>query len=155
MAQILRPDADISRRYFQTSAGGITGLYAFVNDESDLTYLYSPSTSGNGYVVLGLPAPSPPKDGNSTVYFRLRETAFDNPMTISIYEGASLIASHAYNLNKEWTLVSFEVALTDYSDLRIRVECNPNYIGCYQISELWVEVPDAEASAGLEMGCNF
>jgi hypothetical protein len=63
MAQILRPDADISRQYFQTSAGGITGLYAFVNDESDLTYLYSPSTSGSGYVVLGLPAPSPPKDG--------------------------------------------------------------------------------------------
>jgi hypothetical protein len=76
-------------------------------------------------------------------------------MTISIYEGASLIASHAYNLNEEWTLESFEVALTDYSDLRIRVECNSSFTGCYQISELWVEVPDKEASAGLEMGCNF
>ena len=155
MGQILRPDADILRQYFKTSDGDTTGLYAFVNDESDLTYLYSPSTSGSGYVLLGLPAPSPPKAGNSTVYFRLRETYYDNPMTIRIYEGTSLIASHSYNLNKEWTLESFEVALTDYSDLRIRVGCESSYTGCYQISELWVEVPDAEAVSGLEMGCNF
>ena len=151
MAQILRPDEQISVSYVDDGSGGTTNLHNRINDESDSTYVEGVILFGS--LVVGLPEPpNTPSSGDSTVYFRIRASAGVNNITCEILQTSTSKGSLTKSPTSTWTTWSFTATLTDYSDLRVNIS------GLYAnnfVSEVWVEVPDGVSGIGLEMGCNF
>lgn len=157
MAQILRPDEDITISFYRDKTGEVENLYAHINDESDTTYVWGSKYTGDCSLTVGLPVPpSTPEPGNSTVYFRIKGLYSSKNIKCEIFQGdTSKGSSTKATSTSSWVTESFSVALTDYSNLRI------NLYGPYNVltSEVWVEVPDGEGgstpSVGLEVGVCF
>ena len=150
MAQILRPDEQISVSFVDDGSGGTTNLHNRINDESDSTYVEGVILSGS--LVVGLPEPpNTPSSGDSTVYFRIMASSSASDITCEIRQTSTVVASLTKLPTSTWTTWSFTATLTDYSDLQVGISgLKPNNY----VSEVWVEVPDAVAG-GLEMGCAF
>ena len=147
MAQILRPDEQISVSMVDDGNGGMTNLHNQINDKSDTTYVEG-VTFLLGSLVVGLPEPpNTPPSGDSTVYFRIKGIG---NITCEIFQTTTSKGSLTKTSTDSWTTWSFTATLTDYSDLRVTI--SGLKIEDY-VSEVWVEVPGA--SGGLEMGCNF
>jgi len=151
MAQILRPDEQISVSMVDDGSGGTTNLHNRINDESDSTYVEG-VTIISGSLVVGLPEPpNTPSSGDSTVYFRIRASSGAHDITCEILQTSTSKGSLTKSPTSTWTTWSFTATLTDYSDLRVKISgLRANNF----VSEVWVEVPDAVAG-GIEMGCNF
>ena len=148
MAQILRPDEQISVSNVNNGSGGTTNLHNQINDESDTTYIRGTSIFFFGSLTVGLPEPpNVPPSGDSTVYFRIKGIG---NITCEIFQTTTSKGSLTKTSTDSWTTWSFTATLTDYSDLRVTI--SGLKIEDY-VSEVWVEVPGA--SGGLEMGCNF
>lgn len=150
MAQILRPDEQISVSKVDDGSGGTTNLHNRINDESDSTYVEG-VTFASGSLVVGLPKPNTPSSGDSTVYFRIRTSGTAKDITCKIFQTSTIKGSLTKLPTSTWTTWSFTATLTDYSDLWVNIS------GLYAnnfVSEVWVEVPDAVAG-GIEMGCAF
>lgn len=154
MAQILRPDEDITINSYRDAVEGDENLYAHINDESDTTYVRGKKIGDlSCNLTVGLPVPpSTPGPGNSTVYFRIGSIFTSKNVKCEIFQGDTSKGSSTKAASTSgWVTESFSVALTDYSNLRIKLYGETNA----RTSEVWVEVPDAVSGIGLEMGCNF
>jgi len=153
MAQILRPDEQISVSNVDNGSGGTTNLHNQINDESDTTYIGGTSIYYSGSLTVGLPEPpNTPSSGDSTVYFRIRTSGTAKDIKCEILQTSTSKGSLTKSPTSTWTTWSFPATLTDYSDLRVNISgLFPNNF----VSEVWVEVPDAVSGIGLEMGCNF
>lgn len=156
MAQILRPDAQISRSNVIGDSSETTDLHNKINDESDLTYVQRSSGAGSGTLMVGFPTPITPDSGISTVYFR-HKLQYSSTCRVRLYAGTTLLDSLSITGSANaWVEEDFEVTVNDYSDLRVEIYVARNgatfVASC---SEVWVEVPDAVSGIGLEMGCNF
>lgn len=134
MAQFLRPDSDITVSNFNTSTGAT--FYTLIDEvtRSDADYVYS-SNNANAELEVGLSNPAAtPDSGTCTLRFTwvktnngtLSGTGSDPPFTISVYEGATLIASDGspnLSFSGSWqqSSLTFNTSLvTDFNDLRVR-----------------------------------
>jgi hypothetical protein len=151
MAQILRPDEQISVSQVDDGSGGTTNLHNRINDESDSTYVEGVSII-SGSLVVGLPEPNTPSSGDSTVYFRIRTSGTAKDITCEILQTSTSKGSLTKSPTSTWTTWSFTATLTDYSDLRVNIS---GLFSSNFVSEVWVEVPDGVSGMGLEMGCAF
>ena len=152
MAQILRPDEQISVSDVDDGSGGTTNLHNRINDESDTTYVEGVTVFSSSYLVVGLPEPpNTPSSGDSTVYFRIRASSGAHDITCEIRQTSTSKGSLTKLPTSTWTTWSFTATLTDYSDLRVNIS---GLLTSNFVSEVWVEVPDAVAG-GIEMGCAF
>jgi len=155
MAQILRPDAQISRSNVIGDSSETTDLHNKINDESDLTYVQISSGKTSGTLMVGFPTPITPDSGISTVYFRHKLQY--STCRVRLYAGTTLLDSLSIDGSANaWVEENFEVTVNDYSDLRVEIYVTrifPFLVA--NCSEVWVEVPDAVSGIGLEMGCNF
>jgi len=156
MAQILRPDAQISRSNVIGDSSETTDLHNKINDESDLTYVQISSGNPSGTLMVGFPTPITPDSGISTVYFR-HKLAPLSTCRVRLYAGTTLLDSLSIDGSANaWVEENFEVTVNDYSDLRVEIYVTRVTIySAANCSEVWVEVPDAVSGIGLEMGCNF
>ena len=154
MAQTLRPDEDITINSYSNANYMSQNLYAHINDESDTTYVRGTKTGDFSCdLTVGLPVPpSTPGAGNSTVYFRIKGYTLSKNIKCEIFQGdTSKGSSTEAGIISDWVTKSFSVALTDYSNLRIKL-----YGDFYTlISEVWVKVPDGAGGVGLEVGVCF
>ena len=136
MAQFLRPDSDITTTSFNTSTGAT--FYTLLDEvtRSDTDYVYS-GNNANATLEVGLSNPTvSPDTGTCTLRFTwvktnngaLSGTGSNPPFSISVYEGAVLIASVSnatlsYSGSWQESSFTFSTALvTDFNDLRVRYE---------------------------------
>ena len=151
MAQILRPDEQISVSMVDDGNDGMTNLHNQINDKSDTTYVEG-VTFLLGSLVVGLPEPpNTPPSGDSTVYFRIMASSSAQDITCDIRQTDTVVASLTKLPTSTWTTWSFTATLTDYSDLQVKIS---DLRASNFVSEVWVEVPGGVAG-GIEMGCNF
>lgn len=164
MAQYGRPDIDVSATNFAGFSATTPGSFYTNIDESsadDSDYVYT-LTTGASY-ECGLSDVSDPGVHTGHVY-RWR-VALSGPLgpgedpvdyTVSLYEGATLIASHAGSIGVATvtaasdTLSSGEAAaITDYTDLRLRFAVASATSPAVRFAWAELEVPDAASDATL------
>jgi len=161
MAQFLRPDSDITTTGFNTSTGAT--FYTLLDEatRSDTDYAYS-SNNTNATLEVGLSNPlASPDTGTCTLRFTwvktnngsLNGTGSDPPFSISVYEGAVLIASVSdatlsYSGSWQESSLTFSTTLvSDFTDIRVRYEVsstggNPNNRRGMGFSWVELEIPD-------------
>lgn len=110
-----------------TDSGATTGLAAAVADESDATYVTSPSNPVNASVTFSFNVPL--ASGSITVKTR-GASDLSSPVVsrlVELLQGSSVMSSQTYTLSTtvtdhSWTLSSTEMAsITDRSNLFVRV----------------------------------
>lgn len=161
MAQILRPDEDISvGGAYAADKWSSAPLYEKVDEEtySDADYISS-SLKGRRECILGLTSGEEPASRTGhIVRVRAKRTWSNCDWTqVTLYNGSTEIEMKQFTLSSSYQTFSFEVSeanagnITDYTDLRIGILDDE-----FQMVVSWVEleIPDAGAT-GLEMGCNF
>jgi len=166
MAQLLRPDSDITTTGFNTSTGAT--FYTLLDEatRSDTDYAYS-SNNTNATLEVGLSDPLVnPDAGTCTLRFTwvktnngsLDGTGSDPPFSIAVYEGAVFVAGLAsgtlqgleLTYSGSWQQTSFTFStelVTDFTDLRVRYEVsstggNPNNRRGMGFSWVELEIPD-------------
>ncbi len=141
--------------------GAIADVVTPGNEDVDTTYIFA--TAGGSVTdceVALSTVTDPASSSDHTVYFKHKTTtvppyAAPNDLTVSLYDGATLIASVPVSPTGTETESSFLLsgpeadAITDYSDLRIRAGYNYGGFGDQiLIYNAYLAVPDAGAGTG-------
>ncbi len=129
MAQYLRPSSDISTGGWRTQTGSLVNLYQQIDEASanDADYIYS-YDGVTAYETLLTTATDPNSSTGHYFQYRASETGDESTqLTVSLYQGATLIAADAprtlsgtatdYFLNLTGTQAD---SITNYADLRLR-----------------------------------
>jgi len=161
MAQFLRPNSDITTTGFNTSTGATfyTLLDEATRSDADCAYA-SNNTTATLEVGLSDP-PVSPDTGTCTLRFTWAKTnngsldgaGSNPPFSISVYEGAVLIASVSnatltYSGSWQESSLTFSTTLvTDFTNLRVRYEVsatggNPSARRGMGFSWVELEIPD-------------
>lgn len=159
MAQLIRPDSDITTTGFNTSTG--TTFYTLLDETSadDADYAWA-SNNTNATLEVGLQNPAATPDaGTCTCRYRIAKTnngtlsgtGSDPPTQGFIYEGATLIASDVAEVpTGTWTTYSFTFSttlVTNFNDLAFRMTVaatggSPAQRRGAAVSWVEVELPD-------------
>ena len=134
--QHARPSADLSDGNWTNELGSTTDLYESVNEPTpdDADYIQSESSPSDSTCVLSLGAVTDPGlHTHHSVRYRCKITEGTGALKVELLQGAStVIASHTLSdiqqawLDGELALSEAEAAaITDYSDLRVRLTANP------------------------------
>lgn len=133
MAQFARPDSNVTTTGF---TGGFEDINETSASDSDFAYT-ADNTTGQLEVGLTNVADTPALDTGHIVRYRLAKADTGVPpsttgntqnMTVSLYQGGTLIRSDVERTVGDWTTYSFTLTtteagnITDYTDLRIRVD---------------------------------
>lgn len=163
--QYARPTSTVSSATWGYVGASFHGAIADVvtpgNEDVDTTYIFA--TAGGSVTnceVLLSTVTDPVSSSDHTVYFKHKTTtvppyAAPNDLTVSLYDGATLIASVTVEPTGTETESSFLLsgpeadAITDYSDLRIALGYNYGGFGDeIRIYSAYMVVPDAGAGSG-------
>jgi len=127
MAQFLRPNSTVSAGTWSPVVAAT--LHEAIDETSangDTDYIAC-GNNNNSTCEVGLSTGSTPAAGTRTVRYQYRKDATggnSRDVTISLYEGATLINEQAHtNIGNTWTNGSFTVtnSITNYADLRFRI----------------------------------
>lgn len=158
--QYSRPNSTVASATWGFVGGSFFGAIGeVVADDTD--YIWASAGGSITDAEVGLSAVSDPSSSSDhTVYFRYSTTtvppyAAPNELTVSLYEGATLIASDTVEPTGTITTGSFTLsgpeadAITDYSALSLRFGYNYGGFGDeIRIYQAYLEVPDAGAGTG-------
>lgn len=177
MSQILTPSSDVAKSNIRYSSG--SAAYSLLNTGYTSGYIYGPASSetyDTGYATMHLTDPvGTPGAGDVILSGYVRSSGSSRgSVQFALYQGTSLIASFSTSdglgisgtyTNKQFTLSSAQkAAITDWSDLRIKITVMHNYYKSGDSNIQYdtycaycqLEVPDAAAGGPeicLEMGC--
>ena len=159
MTQYARPDSDVSDGNWLNSADNNTNLYSYVDESSvnDSDYIYADDQWGSTEIcILGL---GDVTDPSSAADHKITVRALENmgfggvDLNVILQQGTTTIRSHTFNpssgfANYTTTLTSSQAnAITDYSDLRIKISATDQMgsEATTQVSWAYFECPDASA----------
>ena len=154
MAQFARPSSDISAGVWSASSG--SDLYAMIDEvtPSDSDYIYGTSDGGT-FCEIKLGSLGDPV---SAIGHVIRVRAFldwiaDLDLTITLRQGSSTtIATVVEPIGDTWENIVYTLSaaeansITDYTDLRLRFQCEALLSSEYDVSWAEFEVPDVPAT---------
>jgi hypothetical protein len=136
-ALVIRPDTDQSIGQWSDEGDGVVNIYLSIDEEiaNDADYIKSElDPSGSVYEAALSDVTDPGRHDNHILPYRFRRqpaSATGLDLTVRLMQGAAEIASWSHNsIGSEWvtaqqTLTSEQAAaISDYSDLRIRLEAD-------------------------------
>ena len=155
MAQISKPDADITDGgWIRSDNGTNTNLYQLVSDGTT-TYIYDSSFGSPSPCTLGLENLTDPSSASDhTISVSGRYQSSSSNIIFQLFEGATFRGGATGTLtnsfaNYSYTLTSAEAdAISDYTNLRIKLSASQGF-SQVQISHAQFSVPDA--GGGVEV----
>jgi hypothetical protein len=149
---VLYPDGDINTNW------GVLGQslpYLAIDDvihNGPTDYIWT-ATASNSYECSLGDAPDPNSSGTHTITATLWANNGSANFTISLMQGGTTITTWVQSHNAGWTLYTHDLttveadAITDYDDLRLRIEHNAS--GVFKAcSQLNLTIPPASAGYG-------
>jgi len=162
MPQFLRPASTVSSATWSYVGPSFHGAIAEASADDATTYvIHTVGGSVTAAEVALSPGTDPSSSSDHIVYFRsyldiVAPLAAPNELTVSLYEGATLIAEDTVSpASQTWETFSFTLAgaeadaITDYTDLRLVFDYSYGGLG----GELWItqaylEIPSAGSGTG-------
>jgi len=148
--QYARPSSDISNNGEWTNSSGPSS-YLLLDEvsPSDADYIQTTASPTGPLIVLGLSAVTDPvSSADHTFSFRAVNDSPDDTIVVSLYQGATLIASKTQILTASFATYTYTLsgaeadAITDYSDLRVQILSAVGSFSTTQFSWFELEVPD-------------
>jgi hypothetical protein len=150
MAQYARPDSDVAAGNWTTAP-----LYASLDETtpSDTDYIVCPISQTNTVCELGLSnVTDPASSSGHVVNFRAKKTGAVAALIVMLFQGGTQIATYSPTITTSYAAYSYTLsgaeadAITDYTNLRIKLDGTTGSTPTIEVSYVDFAVPDAGGS---------